>query len=232
VAAARAAVESAKLNLSYTKIHSPIDGRASRHLVDVGNLVGADGPTLLTTVVSINPIYVYFTVNEREVAEYLREVNRHGRMGEKGEDTRPPVFELALPNDEGYPHKGVLDYWNNQVDADTGTIQARGVLPNDSNLLLPGFFANIRAPQGVQKDALLVPDRAVSIDQAGRYLLLVDDKDTVQRRQVGTGGLVGSLRVIEEGLTAHDRVVVKGLLRARPGSKVTPVRAKAGEKRK
>lgn len=229
VAAAKAEVETAKLNLSYTRIKSPIAGRVSRRLVDVGNLVGADGATLLATVVSVEPIYVYFRVNEREVAQYLREINQQDRMGEKGEDTRPPVIELALSEDKGYPHHGVLDYFDNRVDADTGTIQARGVLPNNNHLLLPGFFAKIRTPKAVKKGALLVPDRVVGVDQSGRYLLTVDKGNVVQRREVTTGALVGGLRVIESGLEANERVVVKGILRARPGSSVTPITVPAVE---
>ncbi len=225
VAQAKAAVETAKLNLSYTEIHAPFTGRISRRLVDEGNLVGADGTTLLTTIVKLKPIYVYFTINERDVVEYLRIMTEEDRRGLRGEDTQPPDLELALTGDDGYPHNGVLDYMDNEVDPDTGTIQARGLFQNDGLLLIPGLFAKIRIPTGVKKDALLVPDLAVGLDQAGSYVLVVDKDNVVQRQSIQTGQLVGSMRVIEKGVNKEDRVVVKGILRARPGAKVNPVTA-------
>ena len=229
VAAAEAKVEEAKLNLSYTKIHAPIAGKASRHLVDVGNLVGAGGPTVLTTIVSLNPIYAYFNVNERDVARYLRKVakemkgkNREGKLRPK----RTVLVELALATEEGYPHKGKLDYVDNRVDPNTGTLQARAVFSNDDLTIVPGFFAKIRIPDRVEKNALLVPERAISLDQVGRYLYVVGPDNKVVRKDIKLGPAVGTMRVVEKGLKKDDRVIIEGILHARPGVKVQPIAPK------
>ncbi len=227
VAAAKAKVEEAKLNLSYTKIMSPITGKTSRHLVDVGNLVGASGPTTLTTVVSLNPIYAYFNINERDVARYLekraKDLKKEGGPQGKIRPKRKVLVELALATEEGYPHKGKLDYVSNQIDPNTGTLQARAVFPNDDLTLVPGFFAKIRIPDRVEKDALLVPERAIGLDQVGHYLYVVGAGNKVERRDIKIGTLVGTMRVVEKGLKKEDRVVVEGILRARPGEVVQPI---------
>jgi RND family efflux transporter MFP subunit len=226
VAAAEAKVEDAKLNLSYTKIMSPITGKTSRHLIDVGNLVGASGPTVLMTVVSLNPIYAYFNVNERDVARYLRRVakemkgkNREGKLRPK----RTVLVELALATEEGYPHKGKLDYVDNRVDPNTGTLQARAVFSNDDLTIVPGFFVKIRIPDRVEKDALLIPERAISLDQVGRYVYVVGPDNKVVRKDIKVGPAVGTMRVVEKGLKKDDRVIIEGILHARPGVKVQPV---------
>ncbi len=225
VAAAKAKVEEAKLNLSYTKITSPITGKASRHLVDVGNLVGATGATVLTTIVSLNPIYAYFNVNERDVARYLRSKADEAKGGKMVPRKVMPV-DLGLATEEGYPHKGNLDYVDNRIDPNTGTLQARAVFPNDNLTLLPGFFSRIRIPDRVEKNALLVPERAIGMDQVGRYVFVVGEGDKVERRDIKIGSLVGTLRVVEKGLKKEDRVIVEGILRVRPGIKVQPVPVK------
>ncbi len=232
VAAAKAKLEEAELNLSYTKIMSPITGKTSRHLVDVGNLVGASGPTTLINIVSLDPIYAYFNINERDVARYLK---KHAQKLEDVKDKkklqtriRPKEtvkVELALATEEGYPHKGLLDYVDNRVDPNTGTLQARAVFPNSSLQLVPGFFAKIRIPDRVEKDALLVPERAIGLDQVGHYLYVVGPDNKVERRDIKEGVLVGSFRVVEKGLKRDDWVIVEGILRVRPGVKVQPVRA-------
>ncbi len=230
VAAAEAKVEEAKLNLSYTKIVSPITGKTSRHLMDTGNLVGASGPTVLTTVVSLNPIYAYFNINERDVARYLRRRSEEWKKENMPEGKIRPKkvvpVELALATEENYPHKGKLDYVDNRVDPNTGTLQARAMFPNDDLTIIPGFFAKIRIPDRVEKNALLVPERAISLDQVGRYLYAVGADDKVVRKDIKIGPQVRTLRVVEKGLKKDDRVIVEGILRARPGEKVQPVLAK------
>ena len=226
VAAAKAKVEEAKLNLSYTKIRAPITGKTSRHLVDVGNLVGANGPTILTTIVTMNPIYAYFNVNERDVARYLSRKAKKRTGGTKIIPRRMIPVELALATEEGYPHQGKLDYVDNRIDPNTGTLQARAVFPNDNLTIVPGFFARIRIPDRVEKDALLVPERAIGLDQVGRYVYVVGSGDKVERRDIKIGPLVGTMRVVEKGLKKDDRVIVEGILRARPGEKVQPIAAK------
>lgn len=220
VEAAKAAVETARLNLSYTKIHAPISGRIGRNLVDVGNLVGADESTLLAIIVKDDPIYTYFNVSERDLLNYQK-TRRNGEQ-QNGEDKMPPLY-LGLSNERGYPFKGRIDYMDNRIDAATGTIQVRGVFPNADHTLLPGLFARIRIPVDTQANALLVPDSALGADQQGRFLLVVNDQNQVEYRPVGTGTLVQGMRVIEQGITPEDRVIVKGVQRARPGIAVTPM---------
>ncbi len=234
VAAAEAKVEEAKLNLSYTKIISPITGKTSRHLVDVGNLVGASGPTVLTTVVSLDPIYAYFNINERDVARYLRRRSEEWKRENSPKGKVHPKMvvpvELALATEEGYPHKGKLDYVDNRVDPNTGTLQARAAFPNDDLMIIPGFFSRIRIPDRVEKNALLVPERCISLDQVGKYLYVVGPDNKVVRKDIKTGAKVGTLRVVEKGLKKDDRVIIEGILRVRPGLKVQPVPPEEKEK--
>ncbi len=219
VGIADAQLDKAKLNLAYTKVTAPIPGRVSRNLVDVGNLVGATEKTLLTEIVNDESIYVYFDANERDFLTMKRmssdveeEVTAKGR--------RVPAF-LQLADETGYPHKGVVDFVQPRVDPDTGTIQVRAVFPNEKRLLVAGLFARVRVPIRKRK-ALLVPDLAVGVSQAGKYVLVVNEKNVVAKRMVKTGALHETLRVIEKGLTPRDLVVVNGIQRARPGNKVTP----------
>jgi len=220
VAGAEARLEKAKINLSYCEIRSPITGKTSRHRVDIGNLVGAGEPTLLTTVVQIKPIYAYFNVSERDVARYLQISSSAPKEHTRGSDLDVPV-ELGVATEEGYPHKGTLSFVDNRVDPETGTMQARAVFPNEEILLLPGMFSRIRIPSTVIQDALLVPEIATAQDQQGRYVLVVNEKNVVERRGVEIGSKEGELVVILKGLGPDDRVVVNGLLNARPGSEVT-----------
>jgi len=221
VAAAQARLETAKINLDYCTVRSPITGKTSRRLVDVGNLVGAGEPTLLTTVVQIDPIYAYFNVSERDVARYLHATAPLRKEGKRGRDMATPV-ELGVATEEGYPHRGTLDYVDNQVDPETGTMQARALIPNGEFLLLPGMFSRLRIPVDVLKDALLAPEIATAQDQQGRYVLVVNAKNVVERRGIKVGPKEGELVVILEGLKPDDRVVVNGLMNARPGAEVTP----------
>jgi len=219
IEAAKANLQSAEINLGYTRIHAPIAGRISRNMVDVGNLVGAGEKTLLTNIVDDDPIYVYFNISENDILQY-RKYSDQTPDPRDGKDQAKAYLALAM--DEGYPHEGYLDYMDNAVDPNTGTIQVRGVFPNDQGDILPGFFARVRIPLGVRKNAVLTPEVAVAADQGGNYLLLVDDKNVVQYRKVTTGPNEGDMRVILDGLKAGERVIVAGVQRSRPGMQVTP----------
>ena len=221
VAQARANLAAARLDLSYTHIYAPISGRIDRNLVDVGNLVGAGQATMLASIVRYEPIYVYFDVSERDLLAYPELL---GRTGET-DGGRPPTF-LGLVTEEGFPHQGIIDYTSNRVDPSTGTIEVRSVFSNPDHLLVPGLFVRIRVPANKGR-ALLIPDLAVQVDQSGRYVLVVDDQNVAQQRRIKAGVLVDGLRVITEGLSASDWVVVNGLQRARPGTVVKPIRQSA-----
>lgn len=229
VARAKAKVEQARLNLSYTKVTAPITGRVSRNLVDLGNLVGEGEPTLLTKVTRNDPMYVYFNLNERDLlmvmAMYRKTVEEKGLNSDKDSSIKAdiPLF-LGLANEEGYPHKGTLDFAESGVDTGTGTLQLRGVFPNPGSerVLVPGLFTRLRMPFDKQKNALLVTERAIGADQGGRYLLAVNSENVVEKRPIRMGQLVDGLSVIEEGVQPGEWVVVNGLQRARPGAKVDP----------
>ena len=220
VLAKKAALDTAKLNLGYTMIHSPFDGRIGRRLEDPGNLVGAGEQTLLAEVNQIEPVYVYFTINERALLPIMEKRNRPA-PGEEAQRGTQPLF-LGLATDEGYPHEGYLDFAAITLNPDTGTLQLRGVFKNPDRKLLPGLFAKIRAPVGEDKNAQLVPQEAVGYDQQGEYVMVVDQDDTVERRSVEQGPLSDGMRAITKGLEGDEQVIVKGLLRAIPGRKVTP----------
>ncbi len=218
---AEAQLTSAQLQLSYTTIHAPVDGRISRNLVDNGNLVGAGGDkTLLATLVNYDPIYVYFNMNERSLLSLKRYFKEQG-ITEMSQDKEPFPMELALQGSSDYPFQGVGDYISNQVDLSTGTITVRAKFDNKDLFILPGLFAKIRIPTHIDKDALLVPESALSADQRGRYLLSVTDDGTVEYKPVEIGALVKGLRVILKGINKDDRIVTNGIQRARPGAKVT-----------
>src|SRR6185437_7577741 len=209
----------AEVNYGYTKVAAPFDGIVSAHLVSIGELVGAASPTQLATIVALDPIYVNFNVNERDVLRIREEAKRRGMTSD---DLKSLPVEAGLQTDNGYPHKGKLDYASPTLNLSTGTLPVRGVIPNADRVLLPGYFVRVRVPFDEQKDALLVPDSALGSDQAGRYLLVVNGENVVEQRKVRTGPTEGDLRVIESGLKPDDRVVIAGLLRAIPGQKVDP----------
>ena len=223
--AAEAQVELAKLNLSYTEVRAPFDGRAGRHLVDTGALVGSMGQqTSLVEVDQIEPLFVYFTIDERDL---LRLAQRRPAQGETVEQGTIPFF-FGLLDEDGHPHEGRLDFAATSVAPTTGTLQVRGTYPNEDSRVLPGLFVRVRVPALKKREALLVPGDAISFDQQGEYVLVVDDKNVVQRRAVKTGQQVGDALVVNEGLTADDRVIVEGILQAIPGREVTPHAADAG----
>lgn len=219
IQAALAAIQTAELNLSYTKIHAPVGGRISRNLVDAGNLVGASERTLLATIVNDDPVYVYFNMNERDLLNFPLGGNP-GESPANG-NGRMQVF-LGLSNQEGYPFEGRIDYMDNRLSSSTGTMQLRGVFSNRERRLLPGLFARVRVPVAQRENALLVPDSAIGSDQRGDYLLLVNAQNVVEYRPVVAGALIGNDRVIESGISPGDRPIVSGLQRARPGLPVNP----------
>ncbi len=219
IEAEKAAVQRAELDMKYTEIRSPIDGRVGRRMIDEGNIVLAQ-ETLLTTVEAYDPVYVYFNVSERELLEFRANLVKNAQDPEH----RTPVpLQMGLLTDVGYPYSGFSDYTDPGVDASTGTLLVRGTFPNPDGGILPGLFVRIRAPQKVLPQALLVPDLALGTNQEGKYLLVVDAENKVQQKTVTTGSKIGEFRVILTGITAADRVVISGLQRAQPDSLVVPV---------
>jgi RND family efflux transporter MFP subunit len=216
---AQANTRIAQVNYGYTNVTAPFDGIVTAHLASIGELVGVASPTQLATIVALDPIYVNFTVNEQDVLRIRAEARRRGMTTN---DLKQLPVEIGLQTEDGYPHKGKLDYVSPTVNQSTGTLAVRGVLPNADRVLLPGYYVRVRVPFDEQKDALLVPDAALGSDQAGRYLLVVNKDNVVEQRKVQTGASQGDLRVIESGLKPDDRIVTAGLLRAIPGQKVDP----------
>lgn len=223
--AAKASVEQARLNLEFTQVKSPIAGLISRTLVTRGNLIVAD-QTLLTTVVSQDPIYVYFDVDEQTVLT-VRELIREGKVvsaREKG--SRYPVY-VGLPTESGFPHEGYIGFLNNQIDPASGTLQIRGIFANPKpehgpRLFTAGLFVRVRVPVSARYDALLVTVDAIGSDQNVRYVYVVNDQNQVERRNVKLGTQHGGLQAIVEGVTANDRIVVSNVQRVHPGMTVTP----------
>ncbi|KIX15254.1 efflux RND transporter periplasmic adaptor subunit [Dethiosulfatarculus sandiegensis] len=230
IQAAEAAVEAAQIDLGYTSINSPIDGRISRSLVDVGNLVGAGETTKLSNIVKIDPIYAYFNVSEQDILYYQR-MARENKNRQQTAEERGTIFLATAESDE-FSYRGSIDYIDNQVDAATGTIQVRAVFPNSEGRLVPGYFVRLRLAIETRGNAVLVPDVALGTDQRGKYLYVVDDKNQVEYRSVEVGALEpDGLRLIDKGLKPKEKVVVNGLLRVRPGIKVNP-QTEAQEKKK
>jgi len=217
--AAEAQRDLAKLNLSYTQITAPFDGRIDRRLQDPGNLVGAGENTVLAQINQIDPIYVYFNISDLDLARLIK--STHGIPGQ-AEAQKWPIF-AGLPNEEGHPHQGHLDFAAISLTTTTGTLLMRGVFSNPAGKILPGLYARVRVPVE-KKAAFLVPEVAVGNDQQGSYVFIVNEKNVVERRSVKTGPVVDNLRGIEEGLNGKEWVIVKGLLRAAPGRQVTPER--------
>ncbi|MGO9121552.1 MAG: efflux RND transporter periplasmic adaptor subunit [Desulfomonilaceae bacterium] len=216
---ADANLEEAKLNLEYTQVISPIDGIVGRNLVDVGNLVGATEKTLLTTVVNDASIYCYFNVSALDLLSLKRHYQKGGNR-QPVKFMQIPVL-LGLEDEDGFPHKGNIDFTDNVVNQSTGTMQFRAIFPNTDGFLLPGMFARIRIPLK-KSSSLLIPEVAIQSDQGGRYVLVVDNQDVVQQKRIKMGQEEEGMRVIKEGITPEDRVIVSGIQRARPGSKVNP----------
>ncbi len=214
VKASEATLTEAELQLSYTKVLTPIDGRVSRNLVDAGNLVGAGEKTLLTTVVAMDPIHVYFNVSERIV---LQRLSKRAEQGYEHVKEEHYEFSVGVSSKDDYPYEGELDYIDNVVDPSTGTISVRGVIDNKNEVLLPGMFVRVRLPAGIKKDAVLVAENALGTDIGGKYLLVVGADHIVEQRPVQIGALVEGERVIEQGIEPGELYITEGLLRARPG---------------
>lgn len=244
-------VEQANLDLGFTKVYAPITGKISPPLVTVGNLVNAGGgETLLTTIVSVDPVYVDFDVDERALLRYRREFRKNeadaklkadgkekAPESNKPDDAKPKAdadpgsikalkipVAVALEGDDGHPHKGVIESADNRVNPNTGTIKVRGLVPNPNGIFDPGMRARVRIPVSDPHKVMLVTERAIGSDQGRKYVYVVNDQDVALRRDVKTGRLIGGMLVIEDGLKASDWVVVNGIQRVRDGLKVTPRR--------
>jgi membrane fusion protein, multidrug efflux system len=223
---AEGALKAAKLNVEFTHVLAPIAGRISRHLVSVGNLVqGADGgATLLTSIVSLDPIYIYFDMDE---ATYLK-YNKLWFEGKRpsSRDTPNPV-QITLANEAKPSHEGKMDFLDNRMDVSTATLRSRAIIPNKDLSILPGQFGRVRLIGSAPYEALLLPDAAIATDQSRKIVFVVNDENVVETRTVLLGPLDGGLRVIREGLKAEDKVIVDGIQRARVNAKVAPHPPKA-----
>lgn len=219
--AAKAAVTAAELNVEFTHIKAPISGRIGRTRITAGNLVtGGDfESTLLTTIVSLDPVYVYFTADEQAVLHYAR-MDMAGIR--KSSRTTRNVVNLRLADEENYTHEGYMDFVDNQIDLATGTLRVRAVVDNPDYLLVPGMFADVRLQGESNYEALLIPDAAISVDQTIRFVYVLGENNTVERRQIKPGRLEGSLRIVREGLQPDDQVIINGIQRVRAGVQVTP----------
>ena len=218
-AAAQANLNKAELDLSYTEVRSPIEGRVGKTFVKMGNLVGDGTATHLTTVIAYKPIYANFSINERAYLTLFKD--SPGRTASDVDKAAIPFF-LARAGDKGFPFEGHFDYADLAVDQSTGTYAVRGIFPNVDQRIVPGLFVRVRIPIGTQEDALLVPELALGADQAGRYLLVVDSENNVERRNVTVGIKHENMVVIDAGLQSDDWVVIQGVQRARPGAPVQP----------
>lgn len=219
---ALAELESAKLEMEFTEVKSPINGVVSRDYVNVGNLVtgGASGSTLLTTVVSIDPIHFYFDAGERDLLKYIRLSQSDKRESSR---TKSNPVQIRLQDEQEYSHLGVMDFVDNRVDPGTGTIQGRAILDNPGGYILPGIFGRIRLLSQENVSVTLIPDTAIGTDQSRKFVYVIEDDNKVGRKFVTLGELhTPELRIIQSGLEADDQIVVKGVMRARPGASVTP----------
>jgi multidrug efflux system membrane fusion protein len=222
---AEAALDTAQLNMTYTKVTSPINGRVSRANITLGNLV-TNGQTLLTTVVSLDPIYVRFDGDEQAFLRSVKEAKDAAANGNK--EAAAPVL-VGLADEGGFPHAGVMVFQDNEVDPQTGTIRIRAKLDNHNRAFTPGLFARVRLLGEKKYDALLINDSAVGTDQTVKYVLVVGADNKVEYRPVKLGPVIDGLRVVRDGLKADDTIVVNGLQRVRPGSPVTPQKVAMGE---
>ncbi|MEO1984269.1 MAG: efflux RND transporter periplasmic adaptor subunit, partial [Fuerstiella sp.] len=219
VTAATAAKAQAKLDLDYCTITAPIDGRVERTLVKIGNLVGDSEATHLTTMISYDPIHVYFNISERSL------LRARSSVKDKSQE-RPDISSikayLRRAIDKEFPFEGNLDYFDLGVDQSTGTFTVRAVFPNETRDIMPGLFVRIRVPIGTTENAVLLPERCVAVDQAGRFVMILDDKNVVERRNVTLGEKHGEMVVITDGLDGKETVVIDGIQKARPGATMTP----------
>lgn len=216
LAAAQAQLDQAKLDLDWSRVTAPISGRVGRKLITEGNLISG-GVSVLTTIVQLDPIYCYFDVDERSALKY-RELSRQGKRESALYQSIPA--EMGLANQDGFPHRGKIDFVDNEISATTGSIKARGVFGNPDRLMSPGFFARVRVPGSGDYEAMLVRDAAIGSDQGKPFVYVIGADGKASVRTISIGQLEGGLRVVREGLTANDRVVVNGLMAVRPGAAV------------
>lgn len=219
LAAAEAARDSAKLDLDYTQVRAPIDGRVSRAFLTEGNYVSgvAGAATRLTTIVSVNPVYVYADMDEDSLLKF-NALASHKKLDTDG-DGRIPV-DLQLGDEQDFPHRGYIESFDNQLNPNTGSILLRAVFPNDDGRIVPGLFARIRVPLSARHPALLVSDRAVGTDQAQKFVLALTPTNTVAYQSVVLGPSIGDMRIIRSGITDGERIVINGMQRVRPGMAV------------
>jgi RND family efflux transporter MFP subunit len=220
--AAEAARDLARLDLEYTEIRAPINGRVSRAFITEGNYVGgiATAASVLTTIVSVDPIYVYADMDENALLQF-NALNQTGKLA-KNREGKVPV-ELQLADEESYSHQGSIESFDNRLDAQSGSIVLRAVFPNPEGRIVPGLFARIRLPAGARAPALLVEETAIGTDQAQKFVLTLTSTNTTAYRPVQLGPLINGKRVVREGLQAGEIIVVNGLARVRPGMPVTPI---------
>jgi RND family efflux transporter MFP subunit len=225
--AAQAARDSAKLDLDYTEVRAPIDGRVSRAFLTAGNYVSGGPATtsLLTTLVSVNPVYVYADVDEDSLLKFNALVQ--ARKMETNSDGQTPI-ELQLADETGFPHRGHIESFDNRVDPNTGSILLRAVFSNEDGRMVPGLFARIRVPLSERHPALLVSERAIGTDQAQKYVLTLTASNTVAYKAVKLGPAVEGQRIVRSGLQAGEKIIVNGMERIRPGMPVTPEEQVAG----
>jgi RND family efflux transporter MFP subunit len=218
---AKAALESAHLDLEYTEVKAPIDGRVSRALLTEGNYVSgnAGSASLLTTVVSVDPVYVYADIDEATLLKF-NELVAAKKLGNEN-DGKIPV-ELQLGDETDFPHKGFIESFDNQLNADTGSILMRAVFTNEDSRIVPGLFARVRLPLSEKHPALLVDERSIGTDQASKFVLSLTSSNTVAYAPVQLGPIYDGKRIVRSGLTAGEKIVVNGLARVRPGAPVTP----------
>jgi RND family efflux transporter MFP subunit len=227
VAGAQATLESASLNLGFTRVTSPVTGRVSRAEVTRGNLVtgGNNGGTLLSSVVSMDPIYLYFDSDEQAYLRYMQ-MARSGERTSPREATNP--VHIGLANEEGFPHAGTMDFVDNQLNPQTGTIRTRAVFANKDGLFTPGLFARVQLVGSDDYNAILIDDRAVNTDQSQKYVFLLGADNKVEYRKIKLGRVIDGLRIVREGLKPGDVIVVNGAQRVHPGLTVAPQRVTMG----
>ena len=218
---AEAALKAEQLNLDFTKVIAPISGRISNRRIDVGNLVTADtNATVLTKIVTLDPLYFVFDMSEGDFLAYQRAVERGAVPSTRDDQT---AVEARLPDETDWPHKGMMNFVDNTIDPGSGTIRARAILPNPDAFITSGQFGRIRIPGSIEYEATLIPDSAIVVDQSNSVVMTVAEDGTVVPKPIQPGpSQPGGLRIVREGLTGDEKVIINGLLRARPGAKVTP----------
>lgn len=221
---AAAKLDEARLELEYTQIRSPITGRISRKIVTVGNYVtgGVENSTALTTIASTDPVHCYFDADEQSYLKYVR-LSRNGQRGSSRE-VKNPVYLALADERSGFPHQGYMDFVDNRLDPNTGTMRGRAIFSNDDGALTPGLFVRLRLPGSGEYEAVLIPDRAIGVDQSETYVLVLGKDDKLTRRRVELGPNIYGLRIVRSGLTGDELIVLRGLQRVRPNIQVQATR--------